>query len=62
MSELSSKGDRKPIILKPENFRIEKIFDDEFNPEKKAVRITFFLGKGNYATTIIREIIKEEVF
>ena len=62
MSELSSKGDRKQIVLKPENFKIEKIFADEFNEGKKAVTISFFLGKGNYATTILRELIKEEIF
>jgi len=62
MSELSSKGDRKQIVLKPENFKIEKIFADEFNEGKKAVTMSFFLTKGNYATTILRELIKEEIF
>lgn len=62
MSELSSKGDRKPILLKPENFTIEKIFDDEFNEGKKAVTIKFFLSRGNYATTILKELLKEEIF
>jgi tRNA pseudouridine13 synthase len=62
MSELSSKGDRKTILLKPENFIIEKIFDDEFNEGKKAVTIKFFLTRGNYATTILKELLKEEIF
>ena len=62
MSELSSQGDRKPLLLKPENFTIEKIFDDEFNEGKKAVTIKFFLSRGNYATTILRELLKEEIF
>ncbi len=62
MSELSSQGDRKAILLKPENFTIEKIFDDDFNEGKKAVTIKFFLSRGNYATTILRELIKEEIF
>lgn len=62
ISELSSKGERKPIVLIPEKFQIEKIMDDEFNPGKKAVIISFYLSKGNYATTVIRELMKEEVF
>jgi tRNA pseudouridine13 synthase len=62
MSELSSQGERKPLLLKPENFTIEKIFDDEFNEGKKAVTIKFFLSRGNYATTILRELLKEEIF
>ena len=62
MSELSSQGDRKPLLLKPENFTIEKIFDDEFNEGKKAVTIKFFLSRGNYATTILKELLKEEIF
>ncbi len=62
MSELSSQGDRKPLLLKPENFTIEKIINDEFNEGKKAVTIKFFLSRGNYATTILRELLKEEIF
>ncbi|MFA5125498.1 MAG: tRNA pseudouridine(13) synthase TruD [archaeon] len=62
ISELSSKGMRKEISIIPENFKIEKIMADEFNPEKKAVIISFFLTKGNYATTILRELLKEEIF
>jgi tRNA pseudouridine13 synthase len=62
MSELSSQGNRKEISLFPKNFKLEKIMDDEFNPGKKAIVISFFLGKGNYATTVLRELIKEEIF
>ena len=62
MSELSSKGERKPIKLTPEKFEIVKIMPDEFNEGKMAVIISFFLSKGNYATTVLRELMKEEVF
>jgi tRNA pseudouridine13 synthase len=62
MSELSSKGSLKEISLFPKKFKLEKIMDDEFNPGKKAIVVTFFLGKGNYATTVLRELIKEEIF
>ena len=62
MSELSSKGSLKEISLFPKNFKLEKLMDDEFNPGKNAIVVTFFLGKGNYATTVLRELIKEEIF
>jgi tRNA pseudouridine13 synthase len=62
ISELSSKGMRKEIALFPADFKLEKIEADEFNPEKKAVTISFTLTKGNYATTVLRELMKEEIF
>jgi tRNA pseudouridine13 synthase len=62
ISELSSKGERKQIKLIPGEFKIEKICEDEFNPGKRALVISFFLGKGNYATTILRELMKEEIY
>ncbi len=62
MSELSSKGDRKAIKLIPADFKVEKIGKDEFNEGKLTVTLSFFLTKGNYATTILKELLKEEVF
>jgi tRNA pseudouridine13 synthase len=61
-SELSSQGNRKEILLKVKNFKLQEIIDDEYNPGKKAVTITFFLDKGNYATTVLKELLKEEVY
>jgi len=62
LTTLSSKGMRKEISLIPQDFKLEKIIPDEFNPEKKAIVISYFLTKGNYATTILRELLKEEIF
>ncbi len=62
VSELSSKGTRKSIVLKPENFVFVGSGKDEFNEGKNFVKIQFFLSKGNYATTVIRELMKEEIF
>lgn len=62
MSELSSKGSRKEIALYVKDFKLEKIFDDEFNEGKKACELSFFINKGNYATTVLKELIKEEIF
>ena len=60
MPELSSKGARKSIVLKPENLRLVSIMDDEFYPGKKAATISFELTKGNYATTVLRELMKAD--
>jgi len=62
MSELSSKGSRKSIVLKPENFKVVAIGKDEFNEGKSFATISFFLSKGNYATTVLRELMKEDIF
>ena len=60
MAEISSKGARKSIVLKPEKTKLLSIEDDEFFPGKKACTISFELSKGNYATTVLRELMKED--
>ena len=60
MPELSSKGTKKSIVLKPEKMRLVSIEEDEFFPGKKAVAISFELRKGNYATTMLRELMKSD--
>ncbi|MDD4251414.1 MAG: tRNA pseudouridine(13) synthase TruD [Candidatus ainarchaeum sp.] len=62
LSELSSKGSEKEIALFPKNFLLKRIFEDDFNEGKKAIEIEFSLSKGNYATTVLKELIKEEIF
>lgn len=58
--ELSSKGARKKIALIPENLKLLKIEADEFNENKLKAIISFNLDKGNYATTVLRELMKNE--
>ncbi len=58
MPELSSRGTRKPIVLVPEELRLVKICKDEFFEGKRAATFSFYLGKGNYATTVLRELMK----
>ena len=58
MKEMSSKGIRKEIILVPENLKLEEISEDEFNEGKLKAKISFYLSKGNYATTVLKEIMK----
>jgi tRNA pseudouridine13 synthase len=61
-SELSSKGARKKITLKIINPKIISIGADDFNEGKRKAEISFELGKGEYATTVLRELLKEEIF
>jgi tRNA pseudouridine13 synthase len=62
IAEISSQGARKTISLKPQKMYLDKVGEDEFNPGKKFATIKFYLTKGNYATTIMQELIKEEIF
>ncbi|MDO8538434.1 MAG: tRNA pseudouridine(13) synthase TruD [archaeon] len=58
--ELSSKGARKKIAIIPENLKLLEISADEFNENKLKAVISFRLDKGNYATTVLREITKTQ--
>jgi len=58
MAEISSKGARKSIVLKPEKMKLVGIEDDEFFSGKRACSLSFELSKGNYATTVLRELMK----
>jgi len=58
MAEISSKGARKSIVLKPEKMGLLEIKEDEFFPEKLCAKISFELSKGNYATTVLAELMK----
>ncbi len=59
IKEMSSKGSRKEIVLFPEKIKLEEISKDEFEEGKLKAKISFYLPKGNYATTVLREIMKE---
>ncbi|MFH1391777.1 MAG: tRNA pseudouridine(13) synthase TruD [Candidatus Diapherotrites archaeon] len=56
--ELSCSGTRKKISVKPEELKLLSIEKDELNEGKLKVSISFRLEKGNYATTILRELMK----
>lgn len=60
LSELSSKGKRKHLALFPKDLQIKEISNDELTPGNTKATIGFSLTKGNYATTVIREIMKKE--
>lgn len=60
MPELSSKGARKKAIVFPENLRLISVGKDEFFEGKNYAKVGFYLSKGNYATSVMREIMKPE--
>ena len=58
--EVSSKGSRKPLVLVPEKMKLVEIGNDEFNENALFAKMSFVLSKGNYATTVLRELMKKE--
>jgi len=56
MPELASRGLRREIILpfKPES----NVGEDEKNPGKTKLTLSFSLQKGSYATVVLREYMK----
>jgi len=58
MPELSSKGARRSIVMQPKKMKLLKISQDEFYPGKICATVSFELPKGTYATTVLREMMK----
>ncbi len=56
--ELGCSGARKKIALVPQQLKIISIEKDELAEGKLKMKISFRLDKGNYATTILRELMK----
>ncbi len=56
--ELGCSGSRKKIALVPQDLRVVSIGADEFCEGKLKMKLSFRLDKGNYATTILREMMK----
>jgi tRNA pseudouridine13 synthase len=60
LGELSSWGMRKPILLRVHDFALGKVESDELFEGKTKALVTFWLEKGTYATTVLRELLKNE--
>jgi len=54
--ELEVSGVLRQGFVKPEDFSIESIEEDELNPGRKKVKLKFYLPKGCYATVLIGEL------
>ena len=61
-SVLSSKGEFRDIKTEAHDLKLIEINDDERHTEEKFKKliISFTLSKGNYATVLLRELIKQE--
>lgn len=55
---LSSKGEYRKITSKIKTINLEEITEDELHENKQKIRLSFILDKGQYATNVLREIIK----
>jgi len=60
MPELSSKGAAKKLVLQVKDFELFEVGKDEFNEGKIKAVVSFELEKGNYATTVLEELMKLE--
>ncbi|MCR4368315.1 MAG: tRNA pseudouridine(13) synthase TruD [archaeon] len=58
--ELGCSGARRKIALVPKKIRLLEISDDELYEGALKLRIGFWLEKGSYATTILREMMKTQ--
>lgn len=56
--EVSASGAWRPIKLPVFNFKLIKIEPDAFNEGKLSAVVSFSLTKGNYATTVMDELMK----
>ena len=58
MPELASRGTLRPASFRPEELRIASVEEDELNPGRYKVLLEFSLGRGMYATVLLRELMK----
>jgi tRNA pseudouridine13 synthase len=56
IQELTLEVQERRITAKIENLSFSKVEDDELNPGMFKIKVSFYLGKGSYATNVIREI------
>ncbi|MEI8364204.1 MAG: tRNA pseudouridine(13) synthase TruD, partial [archaeon] len=61
-SVLSSKGEYRDLKTEAHDLKLLEIGDDERHTEEKYKKLilSFTLTKGNYATVLLRELIKQE--
>ena len=54
--ELTLEGEMRKAVVPVKEFVIKRIENDELNSNKKKIVVSFTLGKGSYATMVIRSI------
>jgi len=58
--KINVQGSYRRILFKPANMRLIVVGDDEFFPGKSKATIYFELGRGEYATILLRELMKPQ--
>ncbi len=61
LKELNLEGDSRKMLMDAHGFVIDGPEHDELNPGKKKTRVRFKLGKGSYATMVIRQIFLDSL-
>ena len=56
--ELTQMGEMRKVFIEVKHLKLGRLLKDELNPGKKKVCVSFFLGKGSYATMAIRAIVQ----
>ena len=54
---LSAEGTQRNLYIDPEDVEVGDLEEDELNKEKHKIEISFSLGKGSYATQLIKQLI-----
>ncbi len=57
--ELSAEGGMRDLFVKVQDFTMGKLEADELNPGRKKAVLQFTLGKGSYATEVVRQLFEE---
>ena len=60
LKEFSSQGTFRPTIAPIKDLNISRMSGDTLNPNRTALELKFSLRKGEYATILLREIMKSE--
>ncbi len=58
--DITPMGGKRQLIVEVKNLEICKKEEDELNEGKKKIKISFELGKGSYATILIKKIFKNK--
>lgn len=58
MSEISAAGGLRAALLPIKDLFLARPSKDSVNPSKRKVEFSFMLGKGSYATVVLREFMK----
>ena len=56
MPELSAEGNERDLLIDIKNLKINELEDDDLNIGKKKCTLSFDLGKGSYATIVIKAL------